>query len=121
MTKTFLPPEWAKQSGVMLTWPHKETIWAETLSAIDAVMCQITKEIAKRQKVIISCFDETDKARLMSLLKNNHVNLNHVSIYIAPCDDIWVRDHGPITVITKQSKPLLLDFEFNGWGDKYPH
>lgn len=120
MTNTFLPPEWVPQSGVMLTWPHQDTIWAETLAEIDAVMCQIAKEISLREKVVISCFDETDQKRLYTLLKNNNVNLNQISIYIAPCDDIWVRDHGPITVLD-QHKPILLDFEFNGWGKKYPH
>lgn len=36
-----------------------------------------------------------------------------------PTNDIWVRDHGPISV--RQSDHWqLLDFEFNGWGGKYP-
>lgn len=119
IVKTHLPAEWARQSGVMLTWPHSETIWAETLAAADQVFTEITKQISLREKIIISCFDDKHATHIKHLLKAANVNLQHIAIYTAPCDDIWVRDHGPITVL-KQTQPLLLDFTFNGWGNKYP-
>ena len=35
-------------------------------------------------------------------------------------NDTWARDHGPITLITDDgSKQRLLDFRFNGWGEKF--
>ncbi|GMU91970.1 MAG: hypothetical protein AMXMBFR4_10280 [Candidatus Hydrogenedentota bacterium] len=37
----------------------------------------------------------------------------------APSDDSWARDHAPITVY-EGAETVLLDFEFNGWGGKYP-
>lgn len=115
-----LPAEWAPQSGVMITWPHQETIWAETLDAIDAVMTQVIGEIVKQERVVISCFDATHADHIRSLLKNADIDLQLVGIYIGPCDDIWVRDHGPITVM-RDNQPLLLNFIFNGWGEKYDH
>jgi agmatine deiminase len=33
-------------------------------------------------------------------------------------NDTWFRDFGPITVI-EDNQPLLLDFQFNGWGNRY--
>jgi agmatine/peptidylarginine deiminase len=39
---------------------------------------------------------------------------------LQPSNDSWARDHGPITVL-EQNQPRLLDFQFNGWGGKYPH
>lgn len=44
-----------------------------------------------------------------------------------PTDDTWARDHGFITLLPEspaegeqQAPPLLLDFKFNGWGEKFP-
>ena len=42
-----------------------------------------------------------------------------------PSDDTWARDHGFITLKTShsgggQEETLLLDFKFNGWGEKFP-
>lgn len=117
--KTHLPAEWEAQSGVLLTWPHHETIWAETLDVIDKVFAEIAKQISLREKMIISCFDDAHANHIKNLLSAAGVELNQVAIYRAPCDDIWVRDHGPITVL-HDAQPVLLDFIFNGWGKKYP-
>jgi len=35
-----------------------------------------------------------------------------------PLNDTWARDHGAITVIENR-KPVLLNFQFNGWGMKF--
>ena len=40
-----------------------------------------------------------------------------------PSDDTWARDHGFITLMPcngEKAEPLLLDFCFNGWGEKFP-
>lgn len=116
----YLPPEWAPQSGVMLTWPHSQTIWAETLDTIDKVFAEICAHIAQREKVLISCFDHTHRRHILDLLSQAGASADRVNICIAPCDDVWVRDHGPVTVL-QHGKPRLLDFRFNGWGEKYPH
>jgi agmatine deiminase len=46
------------------------------------------------------------------------MGLSRVRLAIAPSDDSWSRDHGPITVY-RNGSPWLLDFRFNGWGGKY--
>lgn len=118
-TTMTLLPEWAPQSGVMLTWPHQQTIWADMLDDIDAVYVQVVKAIAAREQVIITCYDATHRAHIKTLLTQAAVALANVHCYIAPSDDVWVRDHGPITVIQNEA-PCMLDFTFNGWGNKYP-
>lgn len=116
--QSFLPPEWTEQSGVMITWPHSETIWAETLSIIDPVFATIGKEITKRQKLVITCFDQAHQDHITNKLKEANADLTKVRFYHAPSNDVWVRDHGPLTVY-KDGEATLLDFTFNGWGDKY--
>jgi len=36
-----------------------------------------------------------------------------------PNNDTWARDHGGITVF-KNGRPVVLNFQFNGWGLKFP-
>lgn len=115
----FLPPEWAPQSGVMLTWPHRESYWVDTLDAIDRVFTETALQITLRQKLLISCFDKDHELHIRTLLKKAGVDMSQVKVHIVPANDIWVRDHGPITVYQDQT-PVLLDFTFTGWGYKYP-
>ncbi|MBK5941936.1 agmatine deiminase family protein [Halochromatium roseum] len=44
-----------------------------------------------------------------------------IRFVIAPSNDTWARDHGPISVIDPATDArILFDFRFNGWGGKYP-
>ena len=87
-----MPAEWEPQSMVQLTWPHKDTDWAPILSEITAVYEEMAREIRKREPLLI----------VDDILHN----------------DTWARDHGFITV-EEDSVLFLLDFKFNGWGEKF--
>lgn len=115
----YLPAEWGQQSGVMLTWPHQDTIWAETLADIDKVFAEVAHQISLREKVLITCHDKLHVQHIMELLEAKGSILNNIYTYIADSDDIWVRDHGPITVLN-HGQLAMHDFTFNGWGNKYP-
>jgi agmatine/peptidylarginine deiminase len=83
---------------VQLTWPHKDTDWAPILDEITAVYEEMAHEIRKREPLLI--------------------------VDQIPHNDTWARDHGFITVeetsFGHKSKALiLLDFCFNGWGEKF--
>ncbi len=86
--------EWEPQSMVQLTWPHKDTDWAPMLPEITAVYEEMAREIAKREPLLIVTPEE----------------------FIS--NDTWARDHGFITV-EDHGELVLLDFCFNGWGEKF--
>ncbi len=115
-----LPAEWDRQDAVLLTWPHDQSDWQPWLAEVEPVFIDIAREVAKRQILIVSSRDETHLLYLRDLLTSAGVAMANVRIYVVPSNDTWVRDHGPITVL-KQSKPQLLDFTFNGWGNKHRH
>ena len=48
-----LPPEWAEQEAVQLTWPHAGTDWAYMLPEITDTYINMAAEIAKRERLII--------------------------------------------------------------------
>lgn len=108
-----MPAEWELQSMVQLTWPHKDTDWAPILPEITAVYNEMAREIRKREELLIVAPAEVQPPTLNSYL----ITLN--------TNDTWARDHGFITVeeLTANSqKPktkILLDFCFNGWGEKF--
>ena len=91
--------EWEPQSAVQLTWPHAQTDWAPMLAEITAVYEEMAREISKRERLII--------------------------VDDIPHNDTWARDHGFISVEGARGEGrgagvILLDFKFNGWGEKFP-
>lgn len=111
--KIKLPAEWETQSGVMLTWPHRDTDWNYILSDVEACYVQIAKEIAKREKLLIVCKDIFDVKQQLE-----GVDFSNIIFREVLCNDTWARDHGPISVIV-DDEPNIYDFSFNGWGMKF--
>ncbi|UKK51832.1 agmatine deiminase family protein [Prevotella sp. E13-17] len=101
--------EWEAQSMVQLTWPHKDTDWAPILPEITAVYRNLAREIGKREALLIVAPEE---------LSAELGNLENASITSFTSNDTWARDHGFITVEEDQQL-VLLDFQFNGWGEKF--
>ena len=87
-----LPAEWEPQWGVQLTWPHTWTDWAPMLDEITATYEEMAREIRKREELLIVG---------------------------EPSNDTWARDHGFITLVDDEGHARLLDFKFNGWGEKF--
>ena len=98
-----LPAEWEPQWGVQLTWPHAGTDWAPMLDEITATYEEMAREISKREELLIVSGAQGD---------SNHV--------CCPTNDTWARDHGFITLVDDVGHARLLDFCFNGWGEKFP-
>lgn len=117
MTLYRLPAEWENQFGVQLTWPNKNNEWGNLIEQVEKCLSQIAKEISSREKLLIVC---EDKKRVIGLMVKAEADLNNITFVELNINDIWVRDHAPITVYEQESgKPKLLDFSFNGWGLKY--
>ena len=99
-----LPAEWEPQEGVQLTWPHARTDWAPILNDIIVVYHSMAREIARRERLIVVAPE--DAAR------------DCVKI-ICPTNDTWARDHGFISLVDDNGHRRLLDYKFNGWGEKF--
>ncbi len=123
MTESPLPrllPEWAPQDGVLLVWPHAGTDWAGDLPAVENVYLELARAITPRERLLVVCHDGPHQVRVSRLLKTEGIDQRQIRYAIAPSDDTWARDFGPLTVHA-DGQPRLLDFRFNGWGGKYPH
>ncbi|MFO8024741.1 agmatine/peptidylarginine deiminase [Thiohalophilus sp.] len=114
-----LAAEWAPQGGVMLTWPHAGTDWATHLDAVEPVFAEIASQIARHEPVLIVVTGTSHRQHVEQQLIRHSCLLTRVRFAIAPSNDTWARDHGPIGVLAND-QPRLLDFTFNGWGNKHP-
>ncbi len=114
-----LPAEWYEQDGVMLTWPHQDTDMAPFLEKVHPVYLKISQAITQRQKLVLVVHNSILKSEIKNQFIDHKINLNQVRFVIAPTNDIWARDHGLITLVNPEGKLKILDFIFNGWGDKY--
>ena len=111
-----MPAEWERQSAVQLTWPQKQSDWSSVLQRVEPVFHAIATTITTYQDVKIECGSDADYQRL-SHLYQNHSNIRP---YRVDTNDTWARDHGPISCYHNGTLELV-DFRFNGWGNKYPH
>lgn len=109
-----LPAEWEMQSAILLAWPHEGTPWAPHLGEVLHIYLEIIKTILKFEPVILVTPD-----KLQSQIVRGDITSKKLVLYEIPGNDTWARDFGPITVF-KDGKPTLMDFAFNGWGQKYP-
>lgn len=116
---TFFPAEWFPQSGVQLTWPHAATDWAPLLAEVDDCFIRIALEILVRNELLLIVTPEPDRIKALFHERIPSRLLPHVRYFECPTNDTWARDHGFLTLMT-ESGPRLLDFRFNGWGNKFP-
>jgi len=114
-----LPAEWESQSALMLTWPHADTAWAHQLARVERLWTELALAIARYQTLLVVCRDLRHRANVRVRLAAAGLPAGQVSLAVAPSDDAWARDHGPITIIDAAGRPEMVDFRFNAWGGKY--
>lgn len=115
----FLPPEWAPQSMVQLTWPHADTDWHDCLSAIDDTYTVMADAITRYEPLLIVT-PEAERVKALLSARLPLCQLEKIRFHYCETNDTWTRDHGFITMLDSDGRPTLLDFRFNGWGDKFP-
>lgn len=109
-------PEWNKQKCTWLSWPHNEKEWGKKrLKGIRAFYIDLISKILDFQEVNLIFKDEKllIQTKLPKQFEKKKFKLKKI---IIPNNDIWIRDYGPFFM----DSGLLLDFEFNSYGGKFP-
>src|SRR5690606_28590628 len=112
-------PEWTAQWGVMLTWPHAGTDWSGWMADIERTYGAIAREVTRRENLLVVVQDEAHAQHVRKTIAEAGGEDARVHVRYATANDTWARDHGPVTVATEDGLALL-DFIFNGWGNKWP-
>lgn len=113
---TFFPPEWAVQSVIQLTWPRVTGDFANWFADVRDNFVRLAVAISRYQDVLIGT--EEDLFVLRADLVAAGAVGHRLKIVTVRSNDVWARDHGPLTVL-RDGKPVHLDFQFNGWGGKF--
>lgn len=128
MERLLLPAEWEEQSMVQITWPHENTLWRRCLREITATYVELAGAISQYEPLlIVSPSPEHVKALLADSLTVSQ--MKNITLHKLITNDTWARDNGFITlkpaVGTDSAAGIrgrtLLDFHFNGWGEKYAY
>lgn len=112
MGRPRMPAEFAPHEGTAIVWPHRAEIYPGALmdEARDA-HAQLAEAIAAFEPVWMIA-DPADAADAAARCGTS------ATVVELPVDDSWFRDTGPIYVFDGPER-LALDFDFNGWGDKF--
>lgn len=115
-----MPAEWAPQTAVWLSWPHKRASWPSQFRPVPYAFAKIVAAISRFEEVRINAAAALH-VRAKRLCAAAGADMARVTFYNHPTNDAWCRDHGPIFVKhTKTGKVALTDWRYNAWGDKYP-
>jgi len=115
MTMTRLPAEWEAQDGILMAWPHDDTDWKPRLPQARETFARLIATASHHARVLLVT-DIPGNAR--PFLKHAGAALDRIVFIPVSCNDTWARDFGPITII-EDDRPVLLDFQFTGWGGKF--
>lgn len=116
--RLYLPAEWEEQRAMQLTWPHADTDWAEYLDEINETYVQMAAEITKRERLIVV----SPHTKIVEKMLAKHLSteqMQNVTLHECHTNDTWARDHAFISLKDDEGAVRLLDFKFNGWGEKF--
>ncbi len=128
------PAEWEPQAAILIAWPHADTDWAERLAEVEDTYIALVAAIVRFQPVLICVADDDVETYADIRLRSNRIDMDRVRFVTVPYDDTWLRDSGPITLVSVPAPRergadagradegrafRLLDFRFSGWGGKF--
>jgi agmatine deiminase len=118
----YFPAEFAPQSAMWLSWPHKEASWPGKIESIYPVYAQFVSLVSQGQQVNINIIDDAMKKRAVSHIQAANAKMENVNFFFHPTNDAWCRDHGPAFLINPaaKQKKVIVDWGYNAWGGKYP-
>jgi agmatine deiminase len=131
-----MPAEWEPHLATYLVWPHNRDTWPGKFDAIPPVFARMAAAIAAFEPLRVVVRDEEMAAAAREMILaaagagqsgGRSPMAARIEFAIAPTNDSWVRDHGPIFVNRIAGAEadggapaqIALDFGFNSWGEKY--
>lgn len=109
----FMPDEAEPHQRTWMAFGASKPIWgSKLLPEVQRNLATIARTIAKYEPVSM-LVRQNDFALAKKLIGTSAVEL-----IVCPLNDLWMRDTGPVFVLTEAGAKAAVDFNFNGWGKK---
>lgn len=96
-----------------MAWPHDLSIYEDTdyFANVKEHLARLARAISRFEPVMMACSVE-DAVQVRKLCGDA------VTPVAIPTNDMWMRDTGPVFVVSNSGDLAAVDLNFNGWGDK---
>lgn len=146
--KNRLPAEWSPQEFVIMSFPRSDgdygiltnevAIQHLALACCIAQFTPVLMVVADlplfnlvsqriRKNITTKLKGPEFQSSVLSLAWAKHQDIQRCTGFEFPLfrvelatNDVWARDFGPLTICDGLGNRVVLDFTFNGWGNKYP-
>jgi agmatine deiminase len=111
----FMPDEGDPHQRTWMAFGASVPIWGKALlPQVQRNLAELAKTIARYEPVsmLVRPYDYDLAHRLVG---------PSVELVIAELDDLWIRDSGPVFVVTATGEKAATQLNFNGWGRKQTH
>ena len=109
-----MPSRYERHERTYIAWPREDYRWSLALARTEHAA--IARAIAAYEPVTLVAHPD-DSGDLASYLELD----DSISLLEIPLDGAWIRDNGPIFVSDRRGGVALVNFRFNGWGNRYEH
>lgn len=109
-----MPEEAAPHDRTLMQWPVHTSIYggAKYLRETQGAIQTIARAISRFEPV----------AMLADARHHEDIGSDkNIELWDIPTDDLWARDSGPTFVAGQDGGLAVMDFNFNGWGNKQRH
>ena len=113
-----MPAEWERHEGTWLQWPHDDQ-WRGYQLKLENIWLHLVSNLHEHEKVHICVQDTRRKEHIEHQLEFFGIGFKNISFHIIPTNDVWSRDNGPTFVINKKGEIAIVNWKFNGWGNRY--
>lgn len=109
-----LPAEWEPQESVWLVWPRDPLTWPGRVDKARAAFVATMQAIAPQRVDLVVHPELAPDARATVA-----AGLSNVHLHAVEHQDSWIRDYGPLTLVSGRGGRQGLKFRFDAWGGKY--
>jgi len=117
-----MPAEWEPHQATYMTWPHNLETWPGKFDPVPAQFAAVVAGLSQFEPVRLLVKDGAAMEQAQARLAQAGANPDRVDFLTFATNDSWIRDYGPIFVISHSSgsgTQIALDWKFNSWGEKY--